>query len=224
VEKLMQKKEASILFTDPPYLVDYTGKDRPDDRGKDWTSEYQEIPASQYNEFYKQFLTIAMAHIEKNSAIYIWHASARFKYLYECFVEMNILPHQTVIWVKPRTIMGYSIYHWQFEPCLLGRQKGFKPHMNSIDMFSNVWQVDYEGKKNLRGNEHPTQKPTRLFEIPILKHTKRNAICYEPFAGSGSQFIACEKAGRICYGMEISPAFCDVIRQRYANFIEKQGG
>jgi DNA modification methylase len=65
--------------------------------------------------------------------------------------------------------------------------------------------------------DHPTSKPTRLFSLPIEMHTKPGDVCYEPFAGSGSQFIAAEMLRRRCYGIEIEPRFCDVIVKRWEN-------
>ena len=67
--------------------------------------------------------------------------------------------------------------------------------------------------------EHPTQKPVELFARPMRKHTQAGAICYEPFAGSGSQVIAAEKTGRRCFAIELEPIFCDVVRRRWAEFV-----
>jgi DNA modification methylase len=66
---------------------------------------------------------------------------------------------------------------------------------------------------------HPTQKPLLLFQRPILNHTQEGEIVYEPFAGSGSCLIAAERTGRRCFALELDPAWCDVIRERYAAFV-----
>jgi len=65
---------------------------------------------------------------------------------------------------------------------------------------------------------HPTQKPVRLFELPMLKHTRPGDVCLETFAGSGSQVIAAERLGRRCFAVERNPRFCDVIIQRWEQF------
>ncbi len=80
---------------------------------------------------------------------------------------------------------------------------------------TSVWEVDWEGKQRVVGNEHPTQKPLRLFEIPMEQHTKPGEVVLEPFSGSGSQLIAAEKLGRKCRAMEIGPAFVDVAIRRW---------
>lgn len=81
-----------------------------------------------------------------------------------------------------------------------------------------MWQLDWEGKARVVGNEHPTQKPVELFAIPMRKHTLPGDICYEPFCGSGSQVIAGEQWGRVVYAMEITPVFVDVVVRRWEGF------
>ena len=126
--------------------------------------------------------------------------------------------HQQIIWVKDRPVLTRSWYMWQHEPCLFGWIKGKKPERLSSDHPSSVWSVPTiaPGTKT----EHPTSKPVELFAIPILQHTKPGEICYEPFSGSGTQFIAAEQAGRICFGIERSPIFCDVIVKRWEQLTE----
>ena len=87
---------------------------------------------------------------------------------------------------------------------------------------TSVWEVDWEGKQRVVGNEHPTQKPLRLFEIPMEQHTRRGEVVLEPFSGSGSQLIAAERLRRRCRAMEISPAFVDVAVRRWEQATGKQ--
>ncbi len=69
-----------------------------------------------------------------------------------------------------------------------------------------------------QSTDHPTSKPVELFAIPMVQHTKQGDLCYEPFAGSGSQIIAAEQLGRRCYAMEISPVYVDVVIDRWQKF------
>ncbi|MCZ2110858.1 MAG: hypothetical protein LC118_15040, partial [Dehalococcoidia bacterium] len=85
------------------------------------------------------------------------------------------------------------------------------------EMPSTVWQI--ASAKVGDTTDHPTIKPLEVFEIPMRQHTKRNDLCYEPFAGSGTQLIAAERLGRRCYAMEISPRYCDVIVRRWIAFV-----
>jgi len=81
-----------------------------------------------------------------------------------------------------------------------------------------VWEVDWEGKARIIGNEHPTQKPLEIFARPMRKHTRPGAVCYEPFSGSGSQLIAAEQLRRRCFAIEIEPRFVDVAVTRWETF------
>lgn len=87
---------------------------------------------------------------------------------------------------------------------------------------TSVWEVDWEGKQRVVGNEHPTQKPLRLFEIPMEQHTRPGEVVLEPFSGSGSQLVAAERLRRRCRAMEISPAFVDVAVRRWEQATGKQ--
>ncbi len=67
--------------------------------------------------------------------------------------------------------------------------------------------------------EHPTSKPLEVFKIPMCQHTRAGELCYEPFAGSGSQIIAAEQLGRRCIAIEISARYCDLIVRRFLTFV-----
>ena len=87
---------------------------------------------------------------------------------------------------------------------------------------TTVWEIGTVTQAERKEFNHATPKPVKLFEIPIVKHTKKGEICYEPFSGSGPQIIAAEQLGRRCYGMEISPQYCDVIVKRWENLTGKK--
>ncbi len=215
VERLMAGDTAALLSTDPPYCVDYTGANRPQDSGKDWSSKYREVEIEDLGEFLRAVLKTVLPLARDNAAIYIWHAHLQYPVIDEVFQEFGILRHQPIIWIKPSSTFSYSYYRWAHEPCLFGWRQGHKPPHYLENGMTSVWEVDWEGKHRVVGNEHPTQKPLRLFEIPMEQHTRRGEIVLEPFSGSGSQIIAAERLGRRCRAMEISPAFVDVAVRRW---------
>ena len=238
VARLMDGKKAKLFATDPPYCVDYTGKDRPNG-GKDWSGVYHEVDIPDASKFIKDFYSVGLKVIKENTALYLWHASKRRHEIQQVCDELNILVHQQIIWVKPCTILTYSFYSWRHEPCLLmwvrGSKPPYKPKDKSIgtiwrvdflksgdpaspDYYSDVWELDWEGKKRNPGLEHPTVKPTEVFAIPMRVHTQPGDICYEPFSGSGSQIIAGERLNRRVFAMELEPVFCDVAVQRWEEF------
>src|SRR3954453_13423269 len=97
---------------------------------------------------------------------------------------------------------------------MMGWLKGSQPTHDGDQSNNSVWEVDWEGKARVVGNEHPTQKPVELFARPIRRHTKRGDVCFEPFSGSGSQLIAAQQEGRRCHAIELEPRFVDVAVQR----------
>ena len=125
----------------------------------------------------------------------------------------GILFHRQIIWVKPQFVFGRGQYHWRHELCLMGWLKGEEPPFYGEKNQSTCWEIGRENDKI-----PPTQKPVAIWEPAILNHTKAVEIIYEPFAGSGSNAIACEKTGRKCFMMEIDPIYCDVIVERWEKF------
>ena len=238
VERLMDGQKAKLMATDPPYLVDYTGADRPNG-GKDWSGTYHEVDIKDAKGFLKGFLTVGMANTVEDAAIYMWHADRRFVLISEIFKELDILMHQHIIWVKPCTVLTFSVYPWRHEPCIFGWRKGNKPFFRpsrkrigsvwnvglmrsgdpeSPEYYGDLWEVDWEGKKRNNGLKHPTVKPTEVFAIPMRVHTQPGDICFEPFSGSGSQIIAGERVNRRVFAMELEPVFCDVAVRRWEEF------
>lgn len=242
VARLMDGKKASLFATDPPYMVDYTGKDRPTG-GKDWSNVYREIDIPDAKDFVRKFYSVGLKYIKPHTALYLWHASRRKGMIEEVCKELNILLHQQIIWVKPCAILTYSFYSWRHEPCLLmwvrGEKPPYKPKNKSIgsvwtvgflrsgdpskpEYHTDVWELDWEGKKRNIALEHPTVKPTEVFAIPMRVHTSVGDVCYEPFCGSGSQIIAAERLNRRCFAMEIEPVFVDVAVKRWEEFTGKK--
>lgn len=242
VARLMDGQKASLFATDPPYCVDYTGANRPNG-GRDWSNVYHEIDIPDAVDFVRKFYKAGLKHIHEGTALYIWHASKRRSDIEGVCKELGILIHQEIVWVKPCVILTYSFYSWRHEPCLLmwikGSKPEYKPKNKSIgsvwtigylrsgdpstpEYHTDVWELDWEGKKRNPGIEHPTVKPTEVFAIPMRVHTTPGDICYEPFSGSGSQLIAGERLNRRVFAMEIEPVFCDVTVRRWEEFTGKK--
>jgi DNA modification methylase len=94
----------------------------------------------------------------------------------------------------------------------MGWIKGKKPRRTTDEILRSVWELKVpDGDEHV---EHPTQKPIEVFVMPMQQHTYPGDVVYEPFSGSGSQLVAAESVGRLCYAMEISPAFVAVDLQR----------
>jgi DNA modification methylase len=222
----MNGEVAALLSTDPPYCVDYTGMDRPihdgKPSGKDWSHVYREVDIRDLGEFLDKVFTAVLPRVRDDAAVYVWHAHLQQPVIAQTFEKHGLLLHQILVWVKPAATFGHSYYRWRHEPCAFGWRRGHKP-AHGFGQEDSVLEVDWEGKARVVGNEHPTQKPLELFARPMRIHTKRGDLVLEPFGGSGSQLIAAAKEGRRCHAMEISPAFCDVIRRRWTGYARSAG-
>ncbi len=236
--RLMDGAKATLYATDPPYGVGYDGTSHPQNqrdkqagraRGSqnhDWSADYEDLDAwdhfedqGQFEQFLVTVFTTAMPHVQDDAAWYCWHASATSESFRRAWQQAGVRYHQMITWVKPSFVLGFAMWNYRSEPCLMGWQQGHKPAAYPVaDEKSNVWEVDWEGKARCTDGQHPTQKPVRLFELPMLKHTRPGEICLETFAGSGSQVIAAERLNRRCFAVERNPRFCDVIVSRWEQF------
>jgi DNA modification methylase len=227
VRFLMAGNRAHLMATDPPYLVDYTGGNHP----QHWTERDGQMvdtankPWDTYHEgdeaLYHDVLRIALAEALLPSApIYQWHADRRRRFVEDAWRANGLLWHQTITWVKSRPVLTRSHFMWQTEPCAYGWVEGNQPDpaRRPPPNTPNVWLVDSVGRDEVGDDqrvEHPTQKPVELITRPIAYHTQPGELLYEPFAGSGTALIAVELTGRVCYALELEPAYCDVIVQRW---------
>jgi DNA modification methylase len=222
VAVLMDGKTAKLCATDPPYLVSYDAKNHPsnnfsDGKNKDWKGRYADKQKSEaLGPFYEAFLKQALAVCEPNAAIYVWHASQRQVEVEQAMRNCGILVHQQIIWVKNKPVLTHSFYMWQHEPCFFGWKQGNKPKRNAGAFPTTVWQVDVPVLPGVE-SRHPTEKPLELFTTPILLHTQRGDVCYEPFSGSGTHLCAAANTERRCVAMEIEPAFVAVALERLSD-------
>lgn len=219
VARLMDGKKASLLATDPPYLVaavvvnhpdTETNRKEPKDKGWD---EYVDPEVSVG--FFRSFLTLAIEHLKPNTTIYQWHAYKRQALVEQAWRESKLLDHQQIIWAKARGVLTHSHYTWSHEPCFYGWVEGHQPSKKPPGSERTIWQLDQQGSSM---NIQPTRKPLELFQWPIEYHTEPEDILYEPFLSSGTQLIAAEKSGRICYAMEREPWYVDIAVARWESF------
>ncbi|MEI4233741.1 DNA modification methylase [Roseovarius sp. D22-M7] len=215
VRRLMNGERAILFATDPPYLVDYDGSNHPT-RNKDWSQSYGTTwdDSSQGAELYDGFIAAAVAEaITEDAAWYCWHASRRQAMLEACWEKAGAFVHQQIIWVKDRGVLTRSHYLWKHEPCFMGWRRPNRPPKIAEQTLPSTWEMPSFTKDERP--DHPTPKPLDAFGIPMRQHVARGGVCYEPFAGSGSQIMAGEINGRRVFAMEISPAYIDVAVERW---------
>ena len=113
--------------------------------------------------------------------------------------------------------MGRLDYDYQYEPILFGWKKKHKFYGKG-EMVKSIWEIPKPSKSEL----HPTMKPVALVENALLNSSLPGQIILDPFLGSGTTLIACEKLNRKCYGIEIDPIYCDVIVERWETYTGKK--
>jgi len=209
VERLMDGQKADMVFTDPPYGVDYDGGIQ---FTKDGVKKGQQKKLK--NDDVSIYLdVIPMMAKYSSGAIYTWFADTKAKDIYNAIDSIDGDLHALIIWIKNG---GYGAlnanYKQKHEPCLYWKPKGTSLNFCGETTETTIWEIDKDGKNKM----HPTQKPVELGVKAISNH-KAN-IVMDLFLGSGSTLIACEKTNRKCYGMEIDAHYCDVIVKRWEDY------
>lgn len=207
VRHLIGSGKADMVLSDPPYGVSYVGKTK--DALK---VENDELDEAALAELVCKAFDNAEANCRPGA---YWYATVPPGPLHILFADdwkrRGIL-RQIMVWAKDSMVLGHSEYHYQHEPILFGWVPGER-HKNSDRTRTTLWQCD-RPKAN---REHPTMKPVALWARAVADGSRDGEIVYDPFLGSGTTLIASEQLGRRCYGMEISPAYCDVIVKRWEN-------
>lgn len=210
VGRVMGGEKAVLMNTDPPYGVAYVKNAKSKKQAKSQHDiENDDLDGEKLQIFLEGIIRSAVPYLIENAAFYLWHPMLTQGTFFAAAAAADILIHRQIIWVKPSLVFGRGDYHWRHELCFYGWIKGNRPAFYGERNQTTIWEVGRESD-----NLHPTQKPLELFNVPLLNHTKESEIAYEPFAGSGSQFVACQNLNRKCRGIEISPDYCAVILQR----------
>lgn len=200
VKKLMNGDIADMVFTDPPYNVDYGNEER-------------KIENDNLGSAFPEFLEKVIKNIFEFSkgAIYICMSSSEIDTLQSTFRRLGGHWSTFVIWAKDTFTLGRSDYHRQYEPILYGWKDGSSHYFCGDRSQGDVWEFP-KPKKN---DVHPTMKPVELCQRAVQNSSKPNDIVLDLFGGSGSTLIACAQTKRKCRMMEFEPKYCDVILKRY---------
>ena len=207
VEKLMNGEKADMVFTDPPYGVNYQGGA---------LTKRTKLDNDQKNtNIYQDFLPNIIIYTEDKAPIYIWHAAGyadMASHLWDVGIEIR----SQIIWNKNMAQFGAlsAQYKQKHEPCFYCYKKGNAPYWYGATNEVTVWDVSRESKNEY----HPTQKPIELSLRALNNSSKISDIVLDVFLGSGSTLIAAEKINRKCYGMELDEKYCDVIINRWEQF------
>jgi DNA modification methylase len=149
--------------------------------------------------------------------LYCWHASVYTREVLDGLLRIGFLYPQQIIWDKGRTVLTRTHYWYQHEPCWYVRKKN-APWYGKAGENATIWQSPSPkfimGGSDEEKFDHPTQKPVDLMRRPILNHTRRSELVFDPFLGSGTTLAAAELSERVCLGIELDPKYVDVVVQR----------
>lgn len=213
--QLLQGEEVDMVFTDPPYNVNYANTAKDKMRGKSRAILNDNLGDGFYD-FLLAALTPTVAHCR--GAIYVAMSSSELDVLQSAFREAGGKWSTFVIWAKNTFTMGRSDYQRQYEPILYGWPEGGKHHWCGDRDQSDVWQI----KKPHKNDLHPTMKPVELVERAIRNSSRPGNSVMDPFGGSGTTLIAAEKTGRIARLIELDPKYVDVIVRRWQDWTGKK--
>jgi DNA modification methylase len=215
VAALLGDTVPKIMVTDIPYGVDYDptwreghhlgvgkrskGKVLNDDRA-DWRAAYKLFPGN---------------------VAYVWHGAVYSGVCADGLRACDFEIRSHIVWAKQHFVISRGDYHWQHETCWYAVRKGWKSSWIGGRKQSTIWEIANNGFGNSEREQtwgHGTQKPVEVMRRPIVNNCPLGDVVYDPFLGSGTTLIAAVQSGRICFGMELSPAYVDVIVRRWQQF------
>ena len=210
VEKLLNGITPILMVTDPPYGVKYDpmwrkkagvtnskrmGSVENDDRC-DWTEAY---------------------NLFKGEVVYVWHGGKNAAMFADNLISAGFEIVSQIIWNKQQMVLSRGDYHWKHEPCWYAVRSGKNHNWCGDRSQTTIWDIKnlVSSKEEDSKQFHGTQKPIECMAIPIRNNSNTGDSVYDPFLGSGTTLIAAEQLKRICYGVELSPQYCQAIIWRW---------
>ena len=219
VERLLNGNKADMVFTDPPYNMDFTGGIHADG-SKSFNAKHggiknDKMSQSEAADFFDAINSIIYAYCV--GAFYITFYRLGIGEYWKSLERVNLKVRSLIIWDKGNHTLSNSDYMSKYEPIFYGwtgDNHNFYGGNNGMD----IWEIKRTAKNDL----HPTMKPVDLIEKALEDASKSGNLVLDLFGGSGSTMIACEKLGRKARLMELDPKYCDVIIKRWEDFTGKK--
>ena len=209
-----------LMVTDPPYGVEYDpswrlrrgqsggklacGKVLNDERA-DWQEAYALFPGD---------------------VAYVWYGALHGEIVAADLADCGFQRRAQLIWAKPRFTLSRGHYHWQHECCWYAVRNDKRSHWQGDRTQTTLWEIannnPFGNREHQQSWGHGTQKPVECMRRPIANNSRPGQAIYDPFLGSGTSLIAAEMSARICYGLELDPAYVDLIVRRWQLFTGRE--
>jgi DNA modification methylase len=212
VDKLMGGVKADMVFTDPPYNIDYGNIKHP--KFKQRAIENDNMSADSFADFCAAFVSCIVASC--SGCVYVFGPPGPDGRIMFTALDDAMHCSTTIVWNKDQFTLGRGKYQNKYEPCWFGWNGSGAAFIDDRKL-TNVW--DFPRPK--RSDLHPTMKPVALVENAVGHASNVGGVILDLFGGSGTTMIAAEKNGRHSRLMELDPKYCDVIVKRWCDFTGK---
>lgn len=219
VAKLMDQAKAKMVFTDPPWNVDYGGSTHPSWKNRQILND--KMSAADFHKFLLAAFKAMAGVSEPGAMTYVVMSAQEWGSMMTAMSEAGYHWSSTIIWAKDSLVLSRKDYHTQYEPIWYGWLEGEKRLCPLQDrQQSDLWQIDRPKKSE----DHPTMKPISLAARAISNSSHLGDAVLDLFGGSGTTLLAAEQTERICHTMELDPKYADVIVRRYIKHQESDSG
>ena len=213
VEQLMDGEKADMVFTDPPYNIDYGNIKHP--KSKQRSIENDNMTRDEFKDFCVAF--VSCIKLSCNGCVYVFGPPGPDGRVMFTALDDALHCSTTIVWNKDRFTLGRGKYQNKYEPCWFGWNESGAAFIDDRKL-TNVWDFQRPHSSKL----HPTMKPVELVENALAHASNNGGKILDLFGGSGSTLIACEKTNRKCRMMELDPKYCDVIIKRWEEYTGKK--
>lgn len=214
MRRLMDSELADIIFTDPPWNVNY-GAEMNHPSWKKRTIQNDNLGTDDWQHFLKSLCANLINFSKPGAPLYCVMGAQEWPEIDFHLREVGFHWSSTIIWAKDRMVLSRKDYHTQYEPIWYG-WNGKAARLRELEdrTQTDLWHCDRPAKSDL----HPTTKPVELVERALINSSKVGNLVLETFGGSGSTLIAAHKSGRRCFVNELDPQYASVILTRWEEY------
>jgi DNA modification methylase len=213
IAKLMAGDAADLVFTDPPYNVDYQGYTE-----EHLTIQNDKMTPEQFQQFLGSTFYSYRSVVKTGASLYVCHSSSMQREFQDAMETAGFEVRCQIIWAKNTFAWGFGRYKFQHEPIFYSHVAGEKDAWYGDKSQSTLW----EEKKPAANRLHPTMKPVELVERALVNSSKAGDLVVDLFGGSGSTLIGCERTGRKARLVELDPKYAECIVRRWQEYSGKQ--